>query len=289
MINYQKYREEFDSFLDENGEIAIGSNFSMFPSQILLGLDETAYDEQLRDYVDQKKSDYSLIVYQNFPAPIAYFYQQAELAFDNDNHRLQLLRSTWESVIFILYALILGEVNHRRFDLKDVRIFDGKKIKHDHNGIMSDRLGWKVEAMQKIIEFDQENDNQLVISSYINSDVFEIIKGLNHERNSFSHIAALTPSEARQRFEEIYPEVSDLLFELDFLENVSLIRFATTLGHMSKIRFNRFDGHSLQKQNYDKLLSASELTTYSLILSDEILLMEFDSILFNVSPFIHFQ
>lgn len=91
MINYQKYREEFESFLDENGDIRIGNNFSRPPSQILFEMDEIAYNEQLTDYVNRKKEDHPQVVYDSFPAPIAYFYHKTERAFDNDQHRLNLL------------------------------------------------------------------------------------------------------------------------------------------------------------------------------------------------------
>jgi len=289
MINYQKYRDEFDSFLDENGEYIIGLNFSRFPSQILYEMDETAYYEQLTEYVNQKREDYPQVVYQSFPAPIAYFFHQTEHGYENENHRLHLLRSTWESLIYILYALVFGEVNLKRFSLNNVRIFDNQKIKRDHNGLLSDKLGWKLEAMQKIIEYDQQQNKKLVISSYTTSDTFEVIKGLNHERNSISHIAALTPQEAQHRFDELYPKVADLLFELDFLENVFLLRFLSNLGDIHKIRFTKFDGHSLQRQNYDKTFLDSELIEITPILNDKIMLVKFDSIIFNVSPFIHFH
>lgn len=294
MIDYQKYREEFDASLDEGSvikfedrEIKIGRNFSMPPSQILFEIDETAYNEQLLGYVDQKKEDYPQVVYDSFPAPIAYFYHQTEKAYDNEQHRLHLLRSTWEALIYVLYGLVLGEVNAKGFLLNNVRIFDGQKIKQDHRGIMSDKLGWKVEAMEKIIEYDQQNRNELNISSYINIDIFELIKELNQERNSFSHIAALSEHEAEERYNELSPKVLGLLFELDFLENVSLLRYVNNLGDIHNIRFNKFRGHSLQKQNYDITLSDSDLSLCTSILNNRCILIEFGGV-FNISPFIHF-
>ena len=288
MIDYQKYCDEFDSYIDEIGEITIGSNFSMPPSQILVEMDETAYQEQLVEYVNRKKEDYPQVVYDSFPAPIAYFYHQTGRAYDNEQHRLQLLKSTWESLIYILYGLVFGEVNYKRFPLNNIRIFNNKKIKQDHRGMMSDKLGWKVEAMQKIIEYDQQNRNELQISSCINTDTFEVIKELNQARNSFSHRAALSEQEAQGRFEELYPIVSDLIFELAFLENVSLLRYVSNVGDIHKIKFNKFEGHSLQRQNYEKVFSESELSFLTPILNDQTTLVEFDNTIFNISPFIHF-
>jgi len=288
LINYQKYREEFDEFLDETGDISIGLNFSIAPSQVLYELDELAYNEQLIEYVDQKKSEHNQVIHQYYPAPIAYFYQQAEQSYDSEQNRLQLLRSTWESLIFVLFALIMGVVNSKRFSLKQIRVFQNEKIRGDHRGILSYRIGWKIEFMQRIIEYDQQNNIELIISSLIDVDLFETLKELNQERNSFSHIAAMNETEAKERFYELYPIVSDLLFELDFLENVSLLQYSRSLEDVNKIRFNKYAGHSLQGQNYDKNLSQRELSKYSSLLTNQVILIEFEDLLFNVSPFMHF-
>lgn len=154
---------------------------------------------------------------------------------------------------------------------------------------MSERLGWKVEAMQKIIEYDQQNKNELNISSYIEMDIFEVIKELNQERNSLSHIAALSEQEARSRFEDLSPIVSNLLFNLSFLEEVYILRYVRNIGDIHKIRFNIFQGHSLQEKNYDKVFSDPELTLFTPILNDQIILLEFDNMILNISPFIHFH
>jgi hypothetical protein len=296
MMDYEKYRDEFDAFVDETeiiknkvGEIQIGENFSRYPSIILFDLDETAYYEQLKEYVEQKKADYAEIVYQSFPGPIAYFLYQTEHGYDNEQHRLHLLRSTWESIVYVLYACILGEINFRQFSLSNIRVFETQRIRDNHRGIMTDKLGWKIEFMQRVVEYDQQESNELQNSSYIAPDIFETLRSLNSERNSFSHISALSEVEAKARHKELYPIVIDLLFRLNFLENVSLLRYVRNLGSVTSLRFNRYTGHALQKQNYDKKISSEELTEYSSFLSDEILLLEFDEILFCVSPFIHFR
>ncbi|MBN1932523.1 MAG: hypothetical protein JW786_13050 [Desulfobacterales bacterium] len=288
MTNYQKYRDEFNETLDEGGEISIGLNFSRFPSQILFEMDEVAYNEQLTEYVDQKKAEYSETVYQYFPAPIAYFLYQTNHSFDNEIHRLHLLRSTWESIIYILYALILGEINSNNFSLSLVRIFNNQRIRVDHSGLLNDRLGYKIEFMRKVVDYDQQNHNTLFLSLVLNADIFDNLEELNQERNLFSHIAALSNPEAQIRFDELYPKVMDLLFELDFLENVSLLRFLSNTGAATSVRFNRFNGHSLQRQNYDKIFLPTEITPLLPILNDQLILFELNNIIINCSPFIHF-
>lgn len=288
MINYQKYKNEFNESLDESGEISIGQNFSRYPSEILFEMDEVAYNEQLAEYVDQKKADYHETVYQSFPAPIAFFLYQTNHSFDNELQRLHLLRSTWESIIYILYALVLGEINKINYSLSTIRLFNNQTIRVDHSGLLSDRIGYKIELMRKVIETDLQNHNILFVSSVLSDSIFDILDELNHERNSFSHISALTNQEAQIRFDELYPKVMDILFELDFLEEVSLLRFINNHGSSTNVRFNRFNGHSLQKQNYDKLFSTIEIIPLLSILNDKFILFELNNTIMNGSPFIHF-
>ena len=288
MINYQKHRDEFNESLDEAGEFSIGLNFSRFPSQILYEMDEVAYNEQLTEFVDQKKAEYNETVYQSFPAPIAYFLYQTNHSFDNEIHRLHLLRTTWESIIYILYALVLGEINSKNFSLSLISIFNNQRVRVDHSGLLNNRLGYKIEFMRKVIDYDQQNHSTLFLSSVLNADIFDKLEELNQERNSFSHIAALSNPEAQIHFNELYPKVIDLLFELDFLENVSLLRFVSNMGATTNVRFNRFNGHSLQRQNYDKTFSPTEITPLLPILNDQYILFELDKSIINCSPFIHF-
>jgi len=288
MINYHKYRDEFDESLDEDGEYSIGKNFSRLPSQILFEMDEIAYNEQLTEYVDLKKAEYKETVYQDFPAPIAYFLYQSEHSYDNEIHRLHLLRSVWESVIYILYALMLGEVNSKNFSLANFRVFTNQRIKADNGGLLGDKLGYKTEIMRRIIEYDQQNNSQLYLSSVIDINIFDLLEDLNQERNSFSHIAALPAQEAQDRFNDLNPRVLDLLFELDFLEEVSLLRFVSNLGAATNVRFHRYNGRSLQRQIYNKIFTPAEITPVLPILNDQFILFELNGTIFNSSPFIHF-
>ncbi|MEE9364524.1 MAG: hypothetical protein V3U92_18135 [Cellulophaga sp.] len=282
-----KYKEEFNNFLDEEGDIVIGS-FSMPPSIILESMDEESYKEQLLEFVEGKKVAFKETIYTDFPAPIAYFFERTKNSSENENHQLQLLRSTWESIIFILYATVLGEIHNQNFDLTHIRLFRNKRISNDHNGTLSDRLGWKMEFIQKALEYDRDNSNNLKCSDFIESRHIETLKELNHERNSFSHIAALNPVQAKERYDLLLPKVYDLLFDLSFLENISIIKYKQNNGALTNIRFNRFDGHSLREVNYDKEFSTAELTSLSHIFNSENMLMEFDNDIFCVSPFIHF-
>ena len=284
---FEKYRDEFNDYLDQNGDIEIGT-FSMPPSVILETMDEEAYKEQLLDFIQEKKVSHQDTVYTYFPAPIAYFYERTINSSENEHHQFQLLRSTWESVIYILFATVIGEVHKKRFDLSSVRLFNGQSIKNDYRGTLCDKLGWKMEFIQKVLEYDRENSNALKCTDFIEDQSIELLKELNHERNSYSHTAALSASEVNDRFNQILPKVEDLLFDLDFLENVSILRFKKNINRINNIRFNKFDGHSLREVNYEKEFALAELSTLGDILDSENMLMEFDGDIFCVSPFIHF-
>lgn len=283
----EKYKDEFNSSLDEEGDIKIGS-FSMAPSVILETMDEESYKEQLLEFIADKKLSFKETIYNSFPAPIAYFFERTKNSYENENHQLQLLRSTWESVIFILYATVLGEVHKCGFDLSSLRLFNNQKVRNDRTGTLSDKLGWKMEFIQKVLEKDRDNLRTLKCTNYIEDRHIEILKELNHERNSFSHITALNPSQAKKQYDMLLPKVYDLLFDLSFLENVSIIRYKQNIGALLNIRFNRFDGHSLREVNYDLEFTTEELNSLSSIFNSRNMLMEFDGEIFCVSPFIHF-
>lgn len=293
MIDYDKYKDEFEAELQaeidpQTGEIKIGNDFVISPAKVLQD-DGEAYNYYLRDFVNKKRAEYEDTILTQFPAPIAYFLYQTQHGYENENQRFQLLRSTWEAVIYVLYAFVLGEVNAKNFLLINVRVFNNQRIHSDHRGLMGDRLGWKLEAIKQILAHDLDHNSDLLSSAYITVDNIETLEDLNRERNSAAHIAALSPREAEERYEQLAPRVIDLLFELDFLEQVSFVRFSRTLGSVKEVRFSRFDGHSLQKRNHDRTFNDQEIVSVTPLLSDNCILIESAEFLFNVSPFIHFS
>jgi hypothetical protein len=80
-----------------------------------------------------------------------------------------------------------------------------------------------------------------------------------------------------------------LLFELDIFENVNILRYINHLGVVTNVRFNKFNGHSLQGQNYDKKYANPEFTNLLPILNNHYILFELGNLIFNASPFIHFS
>jgi len=125
------------------------------------------------------------------------------------------------------------------------------KIKLNGNGLLSDKLGCKLEIIEKILDYNSLNICNLIIGEIIsNSSVIDTLRELNQERNSFSHIAALEESQAEEKYNLLISKVIDLLFEVKKIESVSLIQYKNTGSVVTDIKFFKFDGHSLKKKNH---------------------------------------
>lgn len=281
-----KVIEEHRNYLDDNFKVEI-NGYELIPSFTLETMDVEAYKASLREYITNKNSEYKDVIIDNFPAPIAHYFDLTNNDFDNYIHRLNLLRTTWESVIYTLYALTIAEAVANNIDLSVIKVFN-KFIKCRKNSLLSDKLGWKVEAVNEIIKYVNENAIEMRIASYINEDFhIDILKELSHERNSISHIAALNEAQSKDKFEELYPKVYDLLLELCFLENVKFLKYVSSNNSVYDIKFSSFNS-SLKKRNYNKTLTSEEFTNIGADLNANTLLVEFEDTIFRISPFIHF-
>ncbi len=242
---------EFNDFLDEQYEEVQIGNFSSPASLVLFEMDIQAYIEAYDNYLIVQKEAFPQRVMEKFPAPIAFYFERTYYGYENNNQRLNLLRSTWESLIYILYAMAIGEIIDRQLSLSTLRIFNNTKIKLNGNGLLSDRLGCKLEIIEKILEYNNLHTFNLIIGKIVPISVIDKLRELNDERNSFSHIAALEESQAEDKYNLLASKVIDLLFEVKKLESISLIQYKNTLGSHTSIRFLKFDGHSLKKRNHD--------------------------------------
>jgi len=286
-MNYDDHKDFNDSLDEQYGQIEI-AGFSEPASLVLYEMDEEAYKLAFEDYIEEQKSSFPDIIYNKFPAPIAFYFEQAENGYENSIQRLHLLRSSWEAVIFTLYAFVIGEVKYKNINLSTVRIFNNQRIKCNRSGILSDKIGYKLEFIEKVIQHDINNlGPQLITTELTPISTIDTLRELNLERNSFSHIAALTESQAQQRYDELFPKVFDLMFELKGLQNISFLQFNNTLSSLKHIRFLKFDGHTLKRNNYEKLLSDDVFNTVNSYLMKEQMLVESGDEIFSLSPFAH--
>jgi hypothetical protein len=279
---------EFNDYLDQEYEEVKIANFSSLASSVLFELDREAYIDAYNAYLSEQKSSFPAKVIEFFPAPIAFYLERTLYGYDNNIQRLHLLRSTWEALIYILYAIAIGEVIDRGLNLSSLRIFSNQKIKLN-NGLLSDKLGYKLEVIEKILDYNADNNLNLIIGEIIQSSAIEMIRELNNERNSISHIAALGESQSEEKYHELEPKVTDLLFDIRKLESISLIQYKDTQSSMNNIRFMRFDGHSLKKKNYTSTVGNDFITKNLGNLDEYRLFFEFTggTQIICLSPFAH--
>lgn len=107
---------DFDS---SNQHVKIG-NLSFSPSLVLFNMDYDAYIAELNAFNQREVEKLRETIYYEFPLPIAFYFHQSENAYNNNNHRLQLLRSTWEAIIFTLYSLVVGEARSKSLPLRNI-------------------------------------------------------------------------------------------------------------------------------------------------------------------------
>jgi len=120
-----------------------------------------------------------------------------------------------------------------------LRIFNNARIRLNGNGLLSDRLGCKLEIIEKILEYNDLNKFNLIIGEIVPISVIGKLRELNDERNSFSHIAALEESQAEDKYNLLISKVIDLLFEVKKLESISLIQYKNTLSNITDILYEQ--------------------------------------------------
>ncbi|MES9899209.1 MAG: hypothetical protein ABW148_09315 [Sedimenticola sp.] len=274
---------EFNDWLDESYPAVMIGEYSEAPSVVLFEMDQQAYIDQLDAWRDQQIAEFPEVVVHEFPAPIAHYFHQTRHGYDDANHRLQLLRTTWESVIFTLYSLAIGEVLYRGINLSGLEVGNQPL---SYNRMMSDSLAIKLGFVEAVINQEGAAD-QLVVADIVSDAAIEGLRQLNRERNSIQHIAALTASEAVERFDKLLPEVEAVLYELRELRNVSFIRYRNSEATPRDLKCRKFDGHSLAKVNYPLQLNDEQFSRIGANLTAERLYAELGEDIFCVSPFAH--
>ncbi len=274
---------EFNDWLDGSyPRIEIGG-FSEAPSVVLFEMDRDAYIDQLDAWKDQQIEEFPEVVVSEFPAPIAHYLHQTQYGYDDANHRLQLLRSTWESVIFTLYSLAVGEVLYRDIGLSRIQL-GGQAL--SLNRMMSESLAIKLGFVEAVVNNDADT-GQLVMSEIVSADAIEGLRQLNQERNSIQHLAALNASESQERFEQLLPDVKAVLYELRELRNVSFIQYRKSEPTPRDLKCRKFDGHTLGRMNYDLCLGEAQFASIGANLTANRLYAELREDIFCVSPFAH--
>jgi hypothetical protein len=280
-------KPEFNDYIDERYDEIIIGDFRRPASIVLFEMDEIEYLNLYNQYLNEKKELLLESIAEVFPAPIAFYYERALHGYDNNHQRLHFLRSAWEAIIFFLYALVVGEVIDLSLDISSIRIFNNQPIKCTKHGLLSDRLGYKLEVIEKILDFNFQGNHNLTTGNLIPISVVDILKDLTEVRNSFSHISALSEEQSKELFEQLHPKIQDILFELRSLEHLSLLRYKSTSNSITRIKFSRFKGCSLRDRNYEKDVDQAFISKNIANLRTEYLFCEFEKYdqIICLSPF----
>lgn len=276
---YEK-NSDFNEYLDEEGEIEIeGITFQR--SWVLYNLDPIAYDSALRDFRQRIEEDFKEMVCNDFPTPIAYPFYRSEWGYENSIQRLLFLRDTWESLIFVLYAIVVGEFLFLEIPMNDTKI---KKKE-----ILSDRLYSKLDIIKQLLKLESLKNYEFNSLNIISNEVIKKIIELNQTRNAFSHSPALSEAQATKIYSECYPDVFSVLQDLENFKDVQLMRYRGQEGHPHNLRCETFRGHAMTKTIETITIDQDQLSNSVKYLDEKYLLVMNNKHIYSISPFLHFK
>jgi len=268
---------DFNDWLVENYPVCI-EEYEYPSSEVLYNTKYEDYVEALGRYNADPKIELSRIE-DKFPTPIAYYFFQANNNYQNDHHRLDLLKSCWESIVFFLFGLVVAEARHKNLPIKDTGIV--------WKTFWSDKLSDKLTIIENIIDYTTKNGIGFECAKCIPIATLAKIKILNQERNGFAHAAAKTTAQQQELYKNLSPLLEEVLKQLIGLENVIVLRYhssETPLVPRCEI-FNgssiegRKEGVVLKKESYINIIDQWNATAIFAKINHDV---------FCLSPFIHF-
>jgi len=268
---------DFNLWLEENYSVEI-EKYEYLSSEVLYKINYDDYIEALNRYNTDPKIELSRIE-EKFPSPIAYYFYQAKNNYQNDHHRLDLLKSCWESIVFFLYGLVVAEVRHRKISLKSIGII--------WKTLWSDRLFDKLTIVENVIDYTTKNGIPFDCASLIPISTLTLIKKLNQERNGFEHSAARTSAQQQTLYNDLYPLLESVLKQLIKLENVTVLRYYSAETPLIP-RCEIYNGSSLEGRKETVILKKDNYVEILDYFNASSLFAKVNSEVFCLSPFIHF-
>lgn len=292
-IKYEEPKfQRFNESLDEDGEVTI-ANVTFRRSRIFFEMDVEAYKQALNEFIEQEFEELRQTVFDYYPSCIAYNFRLSERGEGSSDpvRKLLHLKDTWESVVFILYALIMGEIRNKKVNLKAAQIIvsygtDGNPIYTNFNTdkILSDAIKQKIQNLKAIVQYTKINSLGFKCEGIEISLLDDLLK-LQDIRNDVSHHAAPTREQAEAELKQVSPIFRDMLTKTRFLEDCKILRFDS---YSSAIRCEAFNGHSLNKE-YENISLPADKTSFVIGLGQEQLFVLWDNDCFSLSPFLHYD
>jgi len=281
----------FNESLDEQGEFPI-AGVSFLPSRILFEMDIVAYEEAFNEFKEQEFEALKDTVYNQYPSCIAYNFRLSEKGEGASDpvRKLLHLKDAWESIVFVLYAIVWGEIRHKSIDLKAAQVFISNGPTGDPvygyfntNKLLTDALKTKIQNLKAIVTFSQANHLGLKCEA-IDTKLLDKLLDLQDIRNGISHHTAPTKEEAEEELRQVIPLFKEMLVLTEFLEDCKVLRFES---FASKCRCEEFNGHFLNKEFDDFNFNAD--LAYVIGLGQEQLFLKWEDEIFSLSPFLHFH
>jgi hypothetical protein len=206
-LEYQDNPEFNQSVDDEVGEIYIyGESFQ--PSYVLFELKRETYRVALTEYMQQEFEHLQQMIFDSFPALIAYNYRLSVRGPGaNDPVKKFLhLKDAWEGAINILNALAFGEIRAKGISLRTANVFhSGNPTMHFNSKIIrTDELKQRLENIRAIVRYSKNSSLGLKVEQ-INLDTLDYLYELQDNRNQFSHAATPTREQAEQELRIVEP------------------------------------------------------------------------------------
>lgn len=285
---HERY-QRFNESLDEVGTIQIaGTEF--LPSRILFEMEPIGYVEAYQEFQDTEFERLKDTVYNQYPSCIAYNFRLSEKGEGASDpvRKLLHLKDTWESIAFVLYAIVWGEIRHKGIDLKAAQVLVGTSptgpVYRNFNTdrLISDAIKIKIQNIKAVVEYSRANGLGLKCEE-IEPDLLDKLLALQDIRNDISHHTAPTREEAEAELLQVIPLFKEMLMMTEFLAECKILRFES---YTTKCRCEEFNGHYLNKEFGDFDFAVNQ--AFVLGLGQEQLFIKWDSEIFSLSPFLHF-
>jgi hypothetical protein len=284
--------KKFNESLDVIGEIDI-AGYQFYPSYLLYNVDNgVTYHEAYLEFKEREFEELKDAIYGQYPSCIAYNFRLSEKGEGASDpvRKLLHLKDTWESIIFVLYALVLGEIRNKSINISTAQVFvsygtDGLPVYGNFNNsrLINSALKTKIQCIKAIINFSKLNGLNLKCE-VIEEELLDKLLELQDIRNDISHHTAPTREEAEEELRLVIPLFQEMLMFTKFLEECKILRFES---FATKCKCEEFKGHHLNKEFDD--FDFEGKVGIVLGFGQEQLFVQWDAELFSLSPFLHFH
>jgi len=288
-LRYEEH-EDFNLDLDESESPVeiLGSRFR--PSEVLFNMQRETYRIALTDFYDRQIEELKQFAFKELPDSISYNYWLSERGPGSGNpiSKFLHLKDSWEAVIFVLNALVWGEVRAKSIDLKTADVYHSGQpnLKFNSRVLLTDELKQILENIKAVANFSTENGLNLKCGNYISIELIETLYELQNNRNHFSHTSTPTQEQAEAELNIVIPLFRKVLKNLRFFEQLSILRFES---FDSKCHFQIFKAYSLQRESDHNVEVPADKLAYVMTNPGDVIFAKWGEDLFSLSPFMHYQ